>query len=56
LETTDEYVWVEVPVADNYNLLIGNHYFAPDCDVKIIGNYSSSLEQNLSTHLYRVKC
>jgi hypothetical protein len=36
LETTDECVWVEIPVVDNYNLLIGNHYFAPDCDVKII--------------------
>jgi hypothetical protein len=54
LETTDECVWVEITVADNNNLLIGNHYFAPDCDVKIIENYLNLLEQNLNTHQYRV--
>jgi hypothetical protein len=36
LEAADECVWVEIPVADNYSLLIGNHHFAPDCDVNIL--------------------
>jgi hypothetical protein len=54
LETKDECVWVKFPVSDNYNLLVGNHYFAPVCDVKVIENYSNFLEQNLKTHLYRV--
>jgi hypothetical protein len=35
LETADECVWVEIPVHDNYSLLIGN-YFQPDCDVKLL--------------------
>jgi hypothetical protein len=47
-------VWVEIPVVDSNNLLTGNHYFAPDCDVKIIENYLNLLEQNLNTHQYRV--
>jgi hypothetical protein len=54
LETIDEYVWVEVPVVDNYSLLIGNHYFAPDCDVKIIENYLNFLELNLNIHHYHL--
>jgi hypothetical protein len=54
LETADEFVWVEIPVHDNYSLLIGNHYFPPDCDVKIIEDYLNYLEHNLSTHLHRV--
>jgi hypothetical protein len=51
---TKECVWVEIPVRDNYSLLIGNHCFSPDCDVKIIENYLNSLEVNLNSHLYRV--
>jgi hypothetical protein len=47
-------VWVELPVADNYNLLIGLHYFTPDFDVKIIKNCLNILEKNLNTHHYRV--
>jgi hypothetical protein len=47
-------MWVEIPVADNNNLLIGNHYFALDCDVNMIENYLNLLEQNLNTHQYRV--
>jgi hypothetical protein len=47
-------VWVEIAVADNNNLLIGNRYFAPECDVKIIENYLNLLEQNLNTCQYRV--
>jgi hypothetical protein len=49
LETTDECVWVEMTVADNNNLLIRNHYFAPDCNLNIIENYLNLLEQNLNT-------
>jgi hypothetical protein len=47
-------VWVEIPVHDNYSLLTGNHYFPPDCDVKITEDHLNFLEHNLSTHLYRV--
>jgi hypothetical protein len=47
-------VWVEIPVHDSYSLLIGNHYFPPDCDVKFIEDYLNFLEHNLSAHLYRV--
>jgi hypothetical protein len=54
LETTDECVGVEIIVADNNNLLTGNHYFAHDCNVKITENYSNLLEQNLNTRQYRV--
>jgi hypothetical protein len=52
LETADECVWVEIPVHDNYSLLIGN-YVQPDCDVKIIEDYLNFLEHNLSARLYR---
>jgi hypothetical protein len=54
LEMTKECVWIEIPIRDNCNLLIGNHYFAPDCEIKIIENYLNSLEVNLNFHLYRV--
>jgi hypothetical protein len=52
LETSDECVWVKIPVADNYSLLIGNNYFVPDCDVMVIKNCLNFLEQNLNTHHY----
>jgi hypothetical protein len=54
LETADECVWVKIPVHNNYSLLIGSHYFQPDCDVKIIEDYINFLEQNLNIHLNRV--
>jgi endonuclease/exonuclease/phosphatase (EEP) superfamily protein YafD len=47
-------VWAEITVAENKNLLIGNHYFAPGSDVKITENNLNLLEQNLNTHQYRV--
>jgi hypothetical protein len=43
LETTDECVWVEITVAEYSNLLIGNRYFARNCDVKFIENYLNFL-------------
>jgi hypothetical protein len=52
VETADECVWIEIPATDNFNLLIGNHYFAPDCDIKSNKNDLNYLEQNLNTHLY----
>jgi hypothetical protein len=36
LEYFQEYVWVEITVADGRNLLIGNHSFSPDIMVDII--------------------
>jgi hypothetical protein len=54
LETNKECVWIEIPVSDNFSLLIGNHYFPPDCNVTIIGDYLNFLEQNLNSHQYRV--
>lgn len=38
-KTTDECMWVEIPVADNYSILTENYCFAPDCDVKVTENY-----------------
>jgi hypothetical protein len=37
-------VWVECTLSDGHNLLIGNHYFAPDIKVDIINNYFNFLE------------
>jgi hypothetical protein len=37
-----------------FNLLIGNHYFPPDCKATTIDTYLQSLEQNLNAHQYRV--
>jgi exonuclease III len=56
LETAKEFVWVDIPVSDSFNLLvlIGNHYFPPDCNVTIIDSYLKFLEQNLKAHEYRV--
>jgi hypothetical protein len=39
LEIINECAWNKIPTKDNYNLLLGNHYIAPDCNVKIIENY-----------------
>jgi hypothetical protein len=36
LEATDDCVWVDIPIGDNYSLLTGKHYFATDCDVKLL--------------------
>jgi hypothetical protein len=36
LEYFQECVWVEITVTDGRNLLIGNHYFAPDTKVDIV--------------------
>jgi hypothetical protein len=45
-------VWIAV--SDNVNLLTGNHYFPPDCNVTITDNYLHFLEQNLNANQYRV--
>jgi hypothetical protein len=39
---------------DNFNLLIGNHYFPPDTKPEIIINYFCSLEDRLDTKNFRV--
>jgi hypothetical protein len=39
LEATKERVWIEMPVSDNFNLLLGNHYFVPDSNFTDIDNY-----------------
>jgi hypothetical protein len=43
LEYFQEFVWEEITVTDDCNLLIGNHYFAPDikADIK---NYLTFVE------------
>jgi hypothetical protein len=53
-EMTKECVWVEIPVRNNYRLLIGNHYFASDCDINITENYLYFSEVNFSSHLNQV--
>jgi hypothetical protein len=45
LEIVNECVCIEIPTKDNYNLLLENHYIAPDCNVKITENYLDFLEQ-----------
>jgi hypothetical protein len=47
-------VCVKIPVRDNYNLFIGNHYFAPEYDVKIVENYLKFLGVDLYSRLYQV--
>ncbi|PNF19791.1 hypothetical protein B7P43_G14658 [Cryptotermes secundus] len=54
LEFFHESVWVEATLSDGRNLLIGNHYFAPDIKVDIINNYFNFLENSLDTLNYRV--
>jgi hypothetical protein len=45
LELVKECVWVEIATTmDGINLLIGNHYFAPDTAVDTIKQYFCSLE------------
>jgi hypothetical protein len=45
---------VEISLFDGRDLLIGNHYFAPDIKVDIINNYFNFLENTLDTLNYRV--
>jgi hypothetical protein len=47
-------VWVEFTLSDGRNLLVGNHYFAPDIKVDIINNYFYFLEKSLDILNYRV--
>jgi hypothetical protein len=54
LELVEECVWVEIPTTDGYNLLIGNHYFAPHTSVDTIKQYFCSLENVLNTYNFRV--
>jgi hypothetical protein len=42
-----ECVWIEITVTDGRDLLIGNHYFAPDIKVDIIKSYFNFLENIL---------
>jgi hypothetical protein len=39
LELTSECVWIKIHLPDGFNLLVGNHYFSPNTDIKIIENY-----------------
>ena len=54
LELFPESVWVEISLSDGRNLIIGNHYFAPDIKVDIINNYFNFLENILDTLNSRV--
>jgi hypothetical protein len=47
-------VWIEIPLPDGFNLLIGNHYFSPHTDIKIIENYFNSLEIKLNPQNFHV--
>jgi hypothetical protein len=44
---------IEIPARYDYNLVTGNYYFAPDCDVKIALNYLNFLNANLNLYLIR---
>jgi hypothetical protein len=54
LELTSECVRIEIPIPDGFNLLVGNHYFSPDTDIRIIENYFNSLEIKLNPQNFRV--
>jgi hypothetical protein len=54
LETTKKCVWIENLVSDNFNVLIGDHDFPPDCNVMITDNYLNFPEQNLNAYKYHV--
>jgi hypothetical protein len=54
LELFPESVRVEISLPDGCNLLIGNHYFAPDIKVDLINNYLNFLGNVLDTLNYRV--
>jgi hypothetical protein len=53
LELTSECVWIEIPLPDGFYFL-GNHYFSPNTDVKVIENYFNSLEVKLNPQNFRV--
>jgi hypothetical protein len=53
--TTKECVWIEIPVSDNLNLLIGNHsYTFLLIVVSIIDSYLKFFKQNLNVRQYQV--
>jgi exonuclease III len=54
LELTSECVWIEIPLPGGFSLLVGNHYFSPNSDVKVIENYFNSLEIKLNPQNFRV--
>jgi hypothetical protein len=45
-ENVKECVWIDIFLSNNINLLLGNHYFSPDCNLKTTENYFHLLEQN----------
>jgi hypothetical protein len=51
---TQECVWIEIPIPDGFNLLVGNHYVPPNMDNKVIENYFNSLENKLNAQSFRV--
>jgi hypothetical protein len=48
LKTTREYMWIEISVTGNLDL-IGNHYFPSDCNVTLIDSYLTFLTK-FSSH------
>jgi hypothetical protein len=54
LEMIEENVWIEIPVSDNFSLLIGDHYFPTDCNVTITDNYFKIFRTNLNAPQCRV--
>jgi hypothetical protein len=54
LELSYECVWLHIPILDAFNLLIGNHYFPLNMDIKVIENYFNLLENKLNSQNFRV--
>jgi hypothetical protein len=54
LGLANESVWIEIPVNNGFNLLVGNHYFSPKSDNNTTENYFNSLETKLDTQNFRV--
>lgn len=47
-------MWVEIPSADGFNLLIRTYYFPPASDAALFIDHFNFLENNIDTAKYRV--
>jgi hypothetical protein len=54
LESYDEFVWNEIPILEDINLLIGNHYFSHDTKPEVFTDYFHFLENRLDTKTFEL--
>lgn len=53
LEDSDGHMWVEVPMKDKVNIVIGNYYFLPGFNTPQFLHYFNILETKLDASRYR---